>query len=96
LFPQRSTPRPLDPSTAQKLSSAAKRRAGSTKVGGIHSLRQAFATQAVEGGRDLAPRQRLLGHDSLTPTMRDVHVAHCHATAQGSPLESLPELLPPR
>jgi hypothetical protein len=45
---------------------------------------------------DLATLQRLLSHDSITTTMRYVHVARRHATAQGSPLESLPELLPPR
>jgi hypothetical protein len=28
--------------------------------------------------------------------MRDVHVARRHATAQGSPLESLPDLVLPR
>jgi site-specific recombinase XerD len=96
LFPQRSKPLPMDPSTAQKLYYAAKRRAGITKAGGIHALRHAFATHVVEGGMDLATLQRLLGHDSITTTMRYVHVAHRHATAQGSPLESLPELFPPR
>lgn len=45
---------------------------------------------------DLATLQQLLGHDSITTTMRYVHVARRHATAQGSPLESLPDLLPPR
>lgn len=96
LFPQRTKAVPLDSSTAQKMYYAAKQRAGITKVGGIHALRHAFATHAVEGGMDLAILQRLLGHDSITTTMRYVHVARSHVAAQGSPLESLPELLPPR
>ncbi|MBI2371540.1 MAG: tyrosine-type recombinase/integrase [Deltaproteobacteria bacterium] len=43
-FPARGGPRPMDPCTAQKISDAAKRRAGITKPGGLHALRQAFAT----------------------------------------------------
>jgi integrase/recombinase XerD len=89
LFPQRHKAVPMDPSTAQKLYYAAKQRAGITKAGGIHALRHAFATHAVEGGMDLATLQRLLGHDSITTTMRYVHVARSHATAQGSPLDGL-------
>jgi site-specific recombinase XerD len=90
LFPQRRKPVPLDPSTAQKLYSAAQRRAGITKAGGIHALRPAFATHLVEAGTDLATLQQLLGHDSLTTTMRYVHVARNRAVAQGSPLDGLP------
>ncbi len=44
VFPQRHKAVPLDPSTAQKLYSAAKPRAGITKAGGIPALRPAFAT----------------------------------------------------
>src|SRR5262249_42073759 len=93
LFPQRRQALPMDPATAQKFYYAAKQRAGITKAGGIHALRHAFATHAVEGGMDLATLQQLLGHDSITPTMRYVHVARRHAAAQGSPLESLPGLV---
>jgi site-specific recombinase XerD len=96
LFPQRSKPLPMDPSTAQKLYHAAKRRAGITKVGGLPALRPAFATHAVAGGMDLATLQQLLGHASIITTMRYVPVARRPAVAQGSPLEGLPDLLPPR
>ena len=43
-------------------------------------------------GTDLATLQRLLGHESVTTTMHYVHVARSHVTAQGSPLESLPDV----
>jgi integrase/recombinase XerD len=80
----------MDPSTAQKLYYAAKQRAGITKAGGIHALRHAFATHLLEAGTDLPALQRLLGHDSITTTMRYIHVTQQRAAAQGSPLESLP------
>ena len=89
LFPQRTKAVPLDPSTAQKLYSAAKPRAGITKAGGIHALRHAFAPPAVEGGMALATRQRLLGPDSITTPLRYVHGARSHVAAQGSPLDGL-------
>jgi site-specific recombinase XerD len=34
----------------------------------------------------------LLGHESVTTTMPYVHVAQHQLTAQGSPLESLPDV----
>ena len=89
LFPQRHKAAPLDPSTAQKIYYAAKRRAGITKAGGIHALRHAFATHLLEAGTDLPTLQQLLGHDSVTTTMRYVHVARSRVAAQGSPLDGL-------
>jgi integrase len=43
----------------------------------------------VEAGTDLATLQQLLGHDSVTTTMRYVHVARTRAATQGSPLDGL-------
>ena len=90
LFPQRHKAVPMDPSTAQKIYYAAKQRAGITKAGGIHALRPAFATPLLEAGTDLPTLQRLLGHDSVTTTMRYGQVTHSRVAAQGSPLEGLP------
>jgi integrase/recombinase XerD len=102
LFPQRSNPSPMATSTAQRIYDAAKARAGSTKAGGIHALRHAFTTPLLEGGADLATRQRLLGPESVTTTLPYVPVARSHLTAHGSPLENLPDIeaagepMPPR
>jgi integrase/recombinase XerD len=90
LFPQRGRAAPMDPTTAQKIYYAAKRRAGVTKGGGIHALRHSFATHLLEAGTDLPTLQRLLGHDSITTTMRYVHVTQQRVAAQGSPLDGLP------
>jgi len=68
-----------DPSThlgigsAQRAFSRAKAQSGVEKVGGIHSLRHAYATHQLESGLPVHQLQRLLGHDSLQSTMRYVH-----------------------
>jgi integrase/recombinase XerD len=89
LFPQRHKAAPMDPATAQKIYYRAKRRARITKSGGLHALRPAFATHLLEAGTDLPTLQQLLGHDSVTTTLRYVHVTRSRVTAQGSPLEGL-------
>ena len=60
-------------STAQKVFTQAKRRAGVDKIGGIHSLRHAYATHQLEAGLPVHELQHLLGHRHLQTTMRYVH-----------------------
>jgi integrase/recombinase XerD len=64
---------PLSVATAQKVFLRAKRQAGVQKVGGIHSLRHAYATHQLEKGLAVHHLQRLLGHGNLRSTMRYIH-----------------------
>ncbi|MFZ2207092.1 MAG: tyrosine-type recombinase/integrase [Porticoccaceae bacterium] len=43
------------------------------KVGGIHSLRHAYATHQLESGLPVHQLQRLLGHGNLQATLRYTH-----------------------
>lgn len=99
LFAARGTDRPLDASGIQRAYTAAKRRAGITKPGGIHGLRHAFATHLLEAGVDVHTIQRLLGHRDLHTTARYFHLAHPTLLAHRSPLDLLdqpaPSALPP-
>lgn len=90
LFPSPRTPeQPFSKHTAHRIYHAAKRRAGITKAGGIHSLRHAFATHLLEAGVDVHTIQRLMGHDSLSTTARYFHLAQKHLSGTASPLELL-------
>ena len=90
VFPQRSdATRHMDVASAQKIYTTAKRRAGIEKVGGIHALRHAFATHSLEAGLDLPTLGRMLGHTSVTTTMRYLHTTSRRVAAQTSPLDRL-------
>jgi len=90
VFPQRAdATRHMDASSAQKIYTTAKRRAGIEKVGGIHAMRHAFATHSLEAGVDLPTLGRMLGHTSVTTTMRYLHTTTKRVSAQISPLDRL-------
>lgn len=74
LFPNSQFPdRALSITTAQKAFTAAKRAAGIMKVGGIHSLRHAYATHQLENGLPVHQLQQQLGHQNIHSTLRYVH-----------------------
>ncbi len=73
LFPGRDPSEPLAETGIQKAYTQAKARAGITKIGGIHSLRHAFATHQLEAGLPVHRLQRLLGHQDIHSTLRYVH-----------------------
>jgi len=73
LFPGREMTTSLSITSVQKAFTAAKRRAGIDKVGGIHALRHAYATHQLEAGMPVHQLQRLLGHQDIHSTLRYVH-----------------------
>ena len=73
LFPSYNTTSPLSITTAQKTFYKAKQLAGIQKIGGIHSLRHAYATHQLEDGMPIHQLQRLLGHQNIQSTLRYAH-----------------------
>lgn len=74
LFPNATTPsQHLTPTTPQKAFTRAKREVGIKKIGGIHSLRHAYATHQLESGLSVHKLKQLLGHKDIHSTMRYIH-----------------------
>jgi site-specific recombinase XerD len=63
--------------------------AGIKKHGGVHSLRHAFATHALESGADLFIIKQLLGHSSVTSTVRYLRMTDKTLQQIQSPVEKL-------
>jgi integrase/recombinase XerD len=74
LFPNASRPvQHLTSATAQKAFKKAKHKTGIEKVGGIHSLRHAYATHQLENGLPVHKLRQQLGHQDLRSTMQYLH-----------------------
>ena len=67
----------------------AKRAAGITKRGGVHSLRHSYATHLLESGTDLRYIQELLGHSNIKTTLLYTHVSINDIGKIESPLDKL-------
>jgi len=76
----------ISDSTPQKIFEAAKKRAGINKIGGIHSLRHAYATHQLAAGMPLPQLQLMLGHNDLHSTMRYLHWIPQYHEGQGMDL----------
>lgn len=81
--------KPMDRSAAYQIYEKAKDKAGIKKGGGIHALRHAFATHLLEAGVDPRTIQVLMGHRSLSTTMRYMKVTRKKLLSTKSPLDLL-------
>lgn len=73
LFSGRRPEQAISSDTARRIFQRAKQRAGIDKIGGIHSLRHAYATHQLEDGMPIHQLQRLLGHSNIQSTLRYTH-----------------------
>lgn len=84
-----STRQVLSYSSLSKVYQRSKLTAGIKKHGGLHSLRHAFATHALESGADLFAIKQLLGHSSVTSTVRYLRMTDKTLQQIQSPVEKL-------
>jgi site-specific recombinase XerD len=75
--------------SAQQVLQDAKKAAGITKGGSMHSLRHSYATHLLESGTDIRYIQSLLGHNTIKTTMRYTHVSNKVIGNIQSPLDKL-------
>ncbi len=73
LFPSRDPHTGLGISSAQKCFTASKHTAGIVKVGGIHSLRHAYATHQLAAGMPITQLQHQMGHRDVHTTLGYTH-----------------------
>ena len=73
LFEGQRSDRYLTVAAMQRVFTAAKKKAGIEKIGGIYSLRHAYATHQLESGVHIHKLQHQLGHRSVNTTSRYIH-----------------------
>lgn len=89
LFPSELPGRCISISAVQKGLTRAAKKAGLTKRVTPHVLRHSFATHLLELGTDLRVIQILLGHRSISTTLRYTRVSGGHLRKTPSPLDVL-------
>jgi integrase/recombinase XerD len=90
LFPssfRKKKDQPLSYESIRMIYEKARKKAGVTRGGGIHTLRHSFATHLLEAGYDIRKIQVLMGHARLTTTMIYLHVSRETLSKIPSPLD---------
>lgn len=90
LFPGTYPSRHLTTRSVQKVTAAARARAGITKPLTPHVLRHSFATHLLESGTDVRLIQELLGHATVRTTEIYTHVSRRQLGRIRSPLDASP------
>ncbi len=103
LFPGQTADGTLCPATLQRHCVKAGRRVGLTKHVTPHTFRHCYATHLLEAGVDVPTLQRLLGHSSLSTTLRYLHLRSERVSQLHNPYDLLagttavaPAACPPR
>lgn len=86
LFQGKKKDMPLSIRAVQHAWEIAKKNAGITKPGGIHTLRHSFATHMLESGSGIFQLQKFLGHKHLKTTLVYAHIREENIIAE-SPLD---------
>jgi integrase/recombinase XerD len=89
LFPSQFPATPITAATVGAVYKNAKAKAGIKKQGGVHSLRHAFATHALEAGEDLYTIKQLLGHSSIESTARYLRLTAHKMQSIKPPIDAL-------
>jgi integrase/recombinase XerD len=96
LFPGHRRDQHIGKNAVEKACREAHRRCHIPKPITPHSLRHAFAVHLLEQGTDVRTIQLLLGHRSLATTARYLRIATTKVCSTTSPLDLLPQHLPPQ
>jgi site-specific recombinase XerD len=89
LFPGKEPGQPISADAVRHHLHAAARKAGLQKRVTPHVLRHTFATHLLELGTDIRVIQMLLGHTSITTTLRYARVTPNHVARVQSPIDVL-------
>ncbi len=84
---------PYSVRSLQEILHLAKEKAKVFKSGGVHALRHSFATHLLDKGTYISMIQKLLGHNDIKTTLRNLHTTNKDILGIISPLDSL-ELKP--